>query len=183
MECDLVNARSEVPTVHTGIPWQLDIVAALLMGSHDAQSPLSQLRAQGHLIELIVHWTWPEVLANCARRWDAKLFMNMLVAAMLEMNPHTTEAFLRQGLALRPVGLPLRSSGPAHRVTTMRARPRPSTWRGARSSRFARAFGAIGRSRSKSGATSSAVSLPRPRLCPRPCVLGLTLVRVSAHAR
>ena len=77
-------------------PWRLDIARAVLRGTHDAQSPLHQLRSQHRLLELIIRgWAWPEVLVNSARLWEP-----MLIA---EINPGTaTEAKLRDNLELNP---------------------------------------------------------------------------------
>ena len=74
-------------------PWRLDIVRAVLRGTHDAQSPLHQLRAQHRLLELIIRsWAWPE------------LFLDALVTEMLEANQGVTEAKLRLNLRLNPNG-------------------------------------------------------------------------------
>ena len=68
----------------------------MLLGTHDAQSPLRQLRSQHRLLELIIRdWVLvtPEVL-----------FLEVLIAEMLEVNPGVTEARLRKGLELNPDG-------------------------------------------------------------------------------
>ena len=86
-------------------PWRLEIVRAVLLGTHDAQSPLCQLRSQHRLLELIIRrWAWPEVLVNSARLWAPELFLKSLIAEMLEVNPGVTEAKLREGLGLNPDG-------------------------------------------------------------------------------
>ena len=87
-------------------PWRLEIVRAVLLGTHDPQSPLCQLRAQRHLLELIIRgWAWPEVLVNSARLWAPEVFLDALIGEMLETNPGVvTEAKLRQNLSLNPDG-------------------------------------------------------------------------------
>ena len=77
-------------------PWQLDIVRVVLRGTHDAQSPLCQLRGQQSVLELIFRgWAWSEMLVNSARLWAPELFLDVLIAEMLEANPGVTEARLR----------------------------------------------------------------------------------------
>ena len=69
-------------------PWRLEIVRAVLLGTHDAQSPLCQLQGQRSVLELIIRgWAWPEVLVNSARLWAPELFLDVLMAEMLEANP------------------------------------------------------------------------------------------------
>ena len=76
------------PQLPAGCPWQLQIVRAVLRGTHDGQSPLRQLRAQDDLEEIIRRWAWPEV------------YLNALLAEMLKANPDTTEEQLWNGLTL-----------------------------------------------------------------------------------
>ena len=87
-------------------PWRLEIVRAVLLGTHDPQSPLHQLRSEHRLLELIIRdWAWPEVLVNSARLWAPELFLDVLIAEMLEANPGAvTEAKLREKLKLNPDG-------------------------------------------------------------------------------
>ena len=57
----------------------------MLLGTHDAQSPLFQLQGQQSVLELIIRgWAWPEVLLNSARLWAPKLFIDVLIAEMLD---------------------------------------------------------------------------------------------------
>ena len=66
-------------------PWRLEIVRTVLLGTHDAQSPLFQLQGQQSVLELIIRgWAWPEVLLNSARLWAPKLFIDVLIAEMLD---------------------------------------------------------------------------------------------------
>ena len=84
-------------------PWRLEIVRAVLLGTHDAQSPLCQLQGQRSVLELIIRgWAMPEVLMNCARLWAPELFLDVLIAEMLEANQGVTEAKLREELSLNP---------------------------------------------------------------------------------
>ena len=86
-------------------PWRIEIVRAVLLGTHDAQSPLCQLQGQSSVLELIIRgWAWPEVLVNSARLWAPELFLDVLIAEMLEVNPGVTEARLREGLVLNRDG-------------------------------------------------------------------------------
>lgn len=87
-------------------PWRLETVRAVLLGTHDAQSPLCQLQAQQSVLELIIRgWAWPDVLVNSARLWAKELFIDVVIAEMLEANPGAvTEAKLREGLELNPDG-------------------------------------------------------------------------------
>ena len=86
-------------------PWRLEIVRAVLLGTHDAQSPLCQLQGQESVLELIIRgWAWPEVLVNSARLWAPELFLDVLIAEMLEANQGVTETKLRRGLYLNPDG-------------------------------------------------------------------------------
>ena len=88
-------------------PWRLEIVHAVLLGTHDAQSPLCQLQGQRSVLELIIRgWAWPEVLVNSARLWAPELFLDVLIAEMLEANPGVpvTSVELREGLSLNPDG-------------------------------------------------------------------------------
>ena len=74
-------------------PWRLDIVRMVLLGTHDPKSPLSQLLADHRLLQLIIRdYLYPE------------LFLNVLIAEMLEVNPGVTKAKLRQYLNLNPNG-------------------------------------------------------------------------------
>ena len=78
-------------------PWRLEIVRAVLLGTHDAQSPLCQLQGQQSILELITRgWAWPEVLVNSARLWAPEPFLQVLIAEMVEANQGVTEAELRQ---------------------------------------------------------------------------------------
>ena len=86
-------------------PWRIEIVRVVLLGTHDAQSPLHQLQGQRSVLELIIRgWAWPEVLVNSARLWAPELFLDVLMAEMLAANPGVTEAKLREGLGLNPDG-------------------------------------------------------------------------------
>ena len=86
-------------------PWRIEIVRTVLRGTHDAQSPLHQLQGQRSVLELIIRgWAWPEVLVNSARLWAPELFLDVLIAELLEANPGVTEAKLRKGLRLNPDG-------------------------------------------------------------------------------
>ena len=77
-----------------GCPWRTtEIVRAVLRVTHDTQSPLHKLKAQHRLLELIIRrWVWPE------------LFVNSLVAELVDANPGVTEAGLRRALELNPDG-------------------------------------------------------------------------------
>ena len=58
-------------------PWRIEIVRVVLLGTHDAQSPLHQLQGQRSVLELIIRgWAWPEVLVNSARLWAPELFLD-----------------------------------------------------------------------------------------------------------
>ena len=73
-------------------PWRIEIVRVVLLGTHDAQSPLHQLQGQRSVLELIIRgWAWPEVLVNSARLWAPELFLDVLMAEMLAANPGVTD--------------------------------------------------------------------------------------------
>ena len=75
-------------------PWSHGVVHAMLLGTHDHNSPLHKLRTNYHLLELIiVRWVWPE------------LFLNALIVDVHKANSAVvTEAKLREGLKLNPDG-------------------------------------------------------------------------------
>ena len=77
-------------------PWRLDIIRAVLLGIHDPQSPLCQLRSNVNLCELIIRgFVWSEMLVNWARDWQSEMFLEVLLAEMIAVNPGTTEDQLR----------------------------------------------------------------------------------------
>ena len=91
----LIEARHPsraTPRLDTGLAdgcsWNLEIVRALLRGTHDDHSPLRYLRACSDITEIIVSEAVPEV------------FLITLLAEMLKFNPHTTEAVLWQNLTI-----------------------------------------------------------------------------------
>ena len=65
-------------------PWRIEIVRTVLLGTHDAQSPLCQLQGQQSVLELIIRgWAWPEVLVNSVKLWAPELFLAATVISRL----------------------------------------------------------------------------------------------------
>merc|ERR1712091_186061 len=78
---------------HPGVPWRLEIIRAVLACTHDAHSPLSQLRGHPGILEVIIRrWVWPTVLVDA------------LIAQTVTLNPGLPAAKLREQLVLSTNG-------------------------------------------------------------------------------